>query len=832
MLDDIYAASLISTGTLPLYPASVDLADVSAAIRPGYHAVAPTVPLGAYTNTSNIYSTILQNWLAWADANTRDRESAFFHYAAQKNFNGTSGSSQPVRYWWQILRISSGGTVLNVYSPTAGGVTFGAAVGDYLTVGYIDKFREVDLTFTTAAAGGFAGVWEYPSAVDGSKNPTAWTAFTPASDGTSGLTVNGNVVFDDATHLLNPPVCSGQPAWLPCVLNAQSACNFYVRFRTTHTGTTPVAASCYSQDYTGAGSGQAGTTPAWDSSPTADADGDNYLNPVEYASRATGKDARFKYQSRALSVYGQMRFLTRPANANFQTWVVVFQTANIANDSTIGCLTMDNSDPTAVLPSTVTLIESAEFTTWAADYGSLLGTLWAAIAPVFIMPNIGNGASAGSTLPTDGVTKACRAGFCEFVMDTRRADRSRISGMVNDSNRRYALSPSPQALVYDSTTTAAYGNNNAMSSRWQLSTLSLYYILCNPPFTYLDFGGGDTTTNSWQRHWCPAAGLVNIGTPNAIAAKLQTLVTDTSGVSVTPTLSTSTTGGSIADNTTYYFKTSRGNSANEGFASSAASVATGNSGSNTNTITVSLPGLSGQTPGYRVYASTDNVNFFLQGAAQGVSITLVNDPDGSPSVIPTGGGATGGLLAAGTYYCKWSNVNALGETLPGEESVQFTVAAGNIPQITINSPPTNCTNRVYLTLANGASGSEVRYKSGQASGTILLDVANTGTLTPAVANTCNPTTVTLTSLLFSGTKPQSTNLAPVNDLWGRDFTLGYVLYRPIPSSTGGRSGTFCDDTAITVSLPGSYRPVHVDGTLGGAVGSVSIRNAEGIIFLK
>src|SRR5262249_22977883 len=51
----------------------------------------------------------------------------------------------------------------------------------------------------------------------------------------------------------------------------------------------------------------------------------------------------------------------------------------------------------------------------------------------------------------------------------------------------------------------------------------------------------------------------------------------------------------------------------------------------------------------------------------------------------TGGGASGGLLAAGTYYSVVTESNGYGETTAGPESSQITVASTNIPRITFQS---------------------------------------------------------------------------------------------------------------------------------------------------
>lgn len=103
------------------------------------------------------------------------------------------------------------------------------------------------------------------------------------------------------------------------------------------------------------------------------------------------------------------------------------------------------------------------------------------------------------------------------------------------------------------------------------------------------------------------------------------------------------------------------------------------------------------------------------------------NPSVTPTVSATGGGASGGLLQAGNYYVKYTFYNAAGETLPSASSTVFTVASGNIPQVTLPSLPTGATGiNIYLTAANGVPGSETLYKTGVTGTTTTLATATTG----------------------------------------------------------------------------------------------------------
>lgn len=93
--------------------------------------------------------------------------------------------------------------------------------------------------------------------------------------------------------------------------------------------------------------------------------------------------------------------------------------------------------------------------------------------------------------------------------------------------------------------------------------------------------------------------------------------------------------------------------------------------------------------------------------AQGLGQPLV-----SSNLSATGGGATGGSLAAGAYYATYTFVDTVGKetTIGFSRSGPVTIASGNIPSITMPSWPTWAASmRIYLTLANGAAGTEVLY---------------------------------------------------------------------------------------------------------------------------
>lgn len=113
-----------------------------------------------------------------------------------------------------------------------------------------------------------------------------------------------------------------------------------------------------------------------------------------------------------------------------------------------------------------------------------------------------------------------------------------------------------------------------------------------------------------------------------------------------------------------------------------------------------------------------------------------------PTVAATGGGMTGGGLPAGTYYYVVTETNGIGETTPGKEG-SFTIATGNIPQITFASlQPGNLARNVYL---GTASGAEVLYAEGITAGTYNLSAAIPANSFAVPAPTVNDTGLTATN---------------------------------------------------------------------------------------
>lgn len=124
-------------------------------------------------------------------------------------------------------------------------------------------------------------------------------------------------------------------------------------------------------------------------------------------------------------------------------------------------------------------------------------------------------------------------------------------------------------------------------------------------------------------------------------------------------------------------------------------------------------------------------------------INPIANPTTAATVVANGGGATGGILAAGDYRVKYTWTTRYGETTAGtSESSVFTVAAGNIPRVTIPSLPANATGaNIYLTTGlTGTTNTETQYAFGITATTadLALTARSDGLAPPTVNRTPAP----------------------------------------------------------------------------------------------
>jgi len=153
----------------------------------------------------------------------------------------------------------------------------------------------------------------------------------------------------------------------------------------------------------------------------------------------------------------------------------------------------------------------------------------------------------------------------------------------------------------------------------------------------------------------------------------------------------------------------------------------------------------------------------------------IANPTTAATVNITGGGSTGGGLAAGTYRVKYTWVTSWGETTGGtSESTTFTPAAGNIPRVTIPSLPANATGaNIYLTPVGGTTNTEILYSTGITGTTadLALVQRTDGATVPAVNLTAGP----LNSVIKTFNSSTSVDLADAatNTVTSADVVYGW-----------------------------------------------------------
>jgi hypothetical protein len=163
---------------------------------------------------------------------------------------------------------------------------------------------------------------------------------------------------------------------------------------------------------------------------------------------------------------------------------------------------------------------------------------------------------------------------------------------------------------------------------------------------------------------------------------------------------------------------------------------------------------------------------------------------GSPTSAPTvtgtaaatGGGATGGLLAAGTYYLVVTETNGVGETIAGPESAQLTVAATNIPRYTFQTLKAGNTARsLYIGALNGSSGGPYTlYAEGITAATYDLAVAVPSNSQAAGPPTANSTTLTVSKISMLRAA-KAGNLQPVYK-FGSQVANNFIRGEPVTFS--------------------------------------------------
>ncbi len=474
---------------------SVDLVVPNPQYLSAIDAASPTTPQIIYSNLSNLYQGLLTDWLNYADRTNAAREAAFYHVSQATAFTGSSPSSQPVNYFWDVSRsnITGTGTPTDYTSAARGGRSFSTefgAVGTAVSISYLEKFREVNLDLSRVTNAGWQGTFEYVTATTADGTPLAWKALTLSQDSTNALKQAGQVTFD-------PPA-----DWIPSKTATGTDRLYTIRIRTT-AGTqadAPVAKTIFGRDYVLANGQAKGTIPAFDAA--ADKNGDGYLNDAEYANRAKGKDARFVYESRLFyPYYGQMRFVTNPSSSAVRKWAADYHTRILQQNPLADGFFLDNSN--GRFPSVGSPIIEL-ITNYSEDSANLVASVWKAIAPKMVFTN-----TSGGSADANAVTQSSTGVFEEFVLRPTDANWAAFNDVASLVKQRLgADSPSPYVIL-----DSHPGSFATTDDRVRTGTLAYYYLLADPNRTMLMFFGGYAPSAPWSQIWIPAAS-VNVGQPN------------------------------------------------------------------------------------------------------------------------------------------------------------------------------------------------------------------------------------------------------------------------------------------------------------------------------
>lgn len=443
------------------------------------------LPMLAYTNSSNVYTNLLEDWLDFAETGNFDPEDGFYHAAKKTSFTGDSPSSQPVNKFWEIWENTTDRT--NTLYNDGGNVTLGGS-GNYLYIGHLDRYRELNVFLDNPASGGWTPTFEYVTGRDNNYTASGWTTLTLINDGTSGFTQSGIVTFD-------PP--SG---WVKARESTDTLL-YNIRIGTlSASGTGPTISHIRGRDHVQANGTISGIIPVFDSS--ADLDGDRYLNDSEYANRASGSDARFYHETRLPAEYGQMRFPVNVGNSGLREWAVE-RHENIIGSVIYSGYFMDNSQGELNAFSQSNSLES--IADYGIEYATMLQLISNNLSPQWILPN-----TVGGDTNADEVVKKVPTYFEEFRMRPMSNHINNFNDVYNEHHRRKVLTtPSPFAFIDSNTAGSTLGD-----PRLLLGTLCYYYMIPDDFSTnWLMYFAGDDPNGPWNEHWCEAT-TFDVGSPS------------------------------------------------------------------------------------------------------------------------------------------------------------------------------------------------------------------------------------------------------------------------------------------------------------------------------
>jgi len=219
-----------------------------------------------------------------------------------------------------------------------------------------------------------------------------------------------------------------------------------------------------------------------------------------------------------------------------------------------------------------------------------------------------------------------------------------------------------------------------------------------------------------------------------------------------------------------------------------------------------------------------NCDIYIEDGHDGsvTGTTLVNhklaDPTSAPTVSATGGGASGGSLAAGTYLISYTLVTAYGETLRSSATSGIVVSSGNIPRVTFPALPTGAVSRkLYISTDGGGAGTQTLYASGITTLTYDMSIAAPGSgAFPTVSTASLDYAAATTTMLVDG----STGAVVTGDRFWVDGDPG------VAHTVTAHSETLSNTTSITFT-PALGDTVADDATIHWLPNQLHIRVGEG-----
>ena len=375
--------------------------------------------------------------------------------------------------------------------------SFQISVTDRLLLGYAEPFDQVNFIVSTGATQ--TVTWQY-------WNGTQWSALTPVSDSSAGLSKSGQVLFV-------PP--SG---WKPVAVNG-SHVKYWVQATVSGSGTAPTVSKIYGDDWiahTGSNNGRGWSTT--DSHRVNVGLGNLEYNPTPPSSAT----AKFRYQARMTGVWAPNACFGNPGNIqnSAQTWAFVLEDEALArsgNQSSPDGIMFDDglTTPTPISPtSSIGSYTDLGSDTWI-DYG--LGVYTAVVVDLHSV--LGSQYQVGSNTPYQVFADLGNWSLDEEATMTTRNELAPIAlgslgtgqtaGQTYDG---YLPANNPNGTLGMMSTSSDFNQGLVLSdgtwepwdeaNRAPIDALATYYVSANPDtyFLYNAFGSTYVETDEFY-YW-------------------------------------------------------------------------------------------------------------------------------------------------------------------------------------------------------------------------------------------------------------------------------------------------------------------------------------------